>query len=60
MGSRDPSIRALSEELRLHSVGNGKSLKGLSRRVYISSNHFHSMTEVALEILQIQPPFCRG
>lgn len=55
-GIRDPTMQALSKKLRLHSVGNGESLKGFSRRVYISVSHFHSVMEVALEILQIHPP----
>lgn len=49
--SRDPTMQAFSEELRLHSVDNGKSLKDLSRRVYVSLDHFRSVMEVALEIL---------
>ena len=50
-GSRNPTMQAPSKELRFHSVGNGNSLKGLSRRVYVALNHFHTVMEVALEIV---------
>lgn len=53
--SRNPSLQAPPKEL--HSVGSGIVWKGLSRRVDISLSPFHTMMEVALEIVQSHSVF---